>query len=160
MHFKKVIEILANKKRLNKTKIAITEDFPPETMEIRKNLIPIMLQLRKENNHAYIKYDTLIVNGKPYQQNTDPKKRLRSEENTSEVANTQVTPPPAGPVQNINKKLRGQPKSTERKPATTANRNTSVGRIKTNPIPNKNNLQDFKGLGTSTESTFSQQQQL
>lgn len=61
---RKVIDILSNKKYLKETNIVISEDFPKEIIEERKQLIPLMKEFRKEGKHAIIKYDRLYVDGK------------------------------------------------------------------------------------------------
>lgn len=133
--YKKVIEILANKKKLANSKIAISEDFPEEVLARRKELLPIMKKLREESNHAYIKYDKLIVNGKLYtnaetleeEQKRNHIKRIRSDEqNTEKVLTNPV-------IANMAKKQRGRPPSLDRnnsrKNSNSKGRNSSIDNI-------------------------------
>lgn len=55
----KKAEIMRNKKKLKE--LYITEDFSKETLEIRKSLLPKLMEERQKGNFAYIKYDKLIV---------------------------------------------------------------------------------------------------
>jgi hypothetical protein len=41
----------------------ISPHYPPEVLEKRKKLIPVMLKERQENKKAYIVGDKLFVNG-------------------------------------------------------------------------------------------------
>lgn len=130
--FKKVVEILANKKALSNSNIAITEDFPQDVLETRKKLLPIMKGLRENNNHAYIKYDKLYVNGKEWEcelTTTDPEKshnkRIHSDEINPNSATELVTKTAKEQNVNIqkNKRPRGRPSSLER------NRKNSLTKI-------------------------------
>lgn len=81
-------EILKIKKSLKE--VYVTEDFPKEVLEKRRELKPKLIEERAKGNYAYIKYDQLIVKeGKP---NKEKRKRdqLSSPENqnqTKKVAN-------------------------------------------------------------------------
>lgn len=55
----KKTEILKKKKNLKE--VYITEDFPKEVSEKRRELIPKLMEERAKGNFAYIKYDQLIV---------------------------------------------------------------------------------------------------
>lgn len=59
----KKIKILKAKKELKGTKIYINEDFPPNILEVRKDLQPILMEKRKNGAKAYLKYDKLVING-------------------------------------------------------------------------------------------------
>jgi hypothetical protein len=50
-------------KRLKGTNFGISPHYPPEMLEKRKKLIPVMLKERQENKKAYILGDKLFVNG-------------------------------------------------------------------------------------------------
>ena len=50
-------------KRLKGTNFGISQHYPPEVLEKRKKLIPVMLKQRQENKKAYIVGDKLFVNG-------------------------------------------------------------------------------------------------
>ena len=50
-------------KRLKGTNFGISPHYPPEVLEKRKKLIPVMLKERQENKKAYIVGDKLFVNG-------------------------------------------------------------------------------------------------
>lgn len=52
-------EILKKKKSLKE--IYVTEDFPKEVMEKRRELKPKLMEERAKGNFAYLKYDQLIV---------------------------------------------------------------------------------------------------
>lgn len=115
--YKKVIELLSHKKNLTNTKFAISEDFPPEVLETRKNLLPLINQLRSENKHAYIKYDKLMVNGKVYSNDEireANKKRLRSDGSNPEDPILKATAQNLNLTQNVTKKPRGRPISLDR----------------------------------------------
>ena len=50
-------------KRLKGTSFGISPHYPPEVLEKRKKLIPVMLKERQENKKTYIVGDKLFVNG-------------------------------------------------------------------------------------------------
>lgn len=56
-------EILRRGHMLKGRKVFVDEDHTKEVMERRKQLIPMMMQMRKENKHAILKKDKLYVNG-------------------------------------------------------------------------------------------------
>lgn len=93
---RKVIEILSNRKNLKGSNIVISEDFPKKVQEDRKELIPVMKEMRKEGKHAIIKYNELYVEGnkmdkieaKKMIKEKGDKKRILSEENEEETTNT------------------------------------------------------------------------
>lgn len=64
--YRKVIQILSNRKHLKNTNINIWEDLPKEIIEERRGLIPIMKKFRQNNQHAVIKYNKLYVDGKVF----------------------------------------------------------------------------------------------
>lgn len=66
--------------------IYIKEDFSKETLEKRKELVPVMLEERKKGNIAYIKKDKLIVK--------DPK-----EDNMVKRKRDQIESPHSSPTQ-------------------------------------------------------------
>lgn len=124
----KKIKIFNNKKALKDTGIFITDDFPPEVVEKRKQLTPILLEKRKEGHHAIIKYDTLYVNREKYEaDNTTNRKRPaeKSPENPVTNTNKYQKPSTSGNKQN---------RATLRTPFTPqpANRNRS-GSLTTTP---------------------------
>lgn len=58
----KKIELLKNKKMLQKSStIYIKEDFPPEVLEERKKLSIQLQQEREQGKKAYIKYNKLVI---------------------------------------------------------------------------------------------------
>lgn len=72
---RKKILLLKQTTKLSKTGISIAEDFTKETLEKRKMLLPVMLNLRKDNNHAILRQDKIILNGKPLE---NPESYLKS----------------------------------------------------------------------------------
>jgi hypothetical protein len=55
-------------KRLKGTNFGISPHYPPEVLEKRKKLIPVMLKERQENKKAYIVGDKLFVDGTLWQE--------------------------------------------------------------------------------------------
>ncbi|WAR17435.1 hypothetical protein MAR_032029 [Mya arenaria] len=43
----------------------ISEQFPPEIMDIRRKLVPKLKEAKKDGKRAWLVYDTLYVDGKP-----------------------------------------------------------------------------------------------
>ncbi|XP_034827807.1 putative leucine-rich repeat-containing protein DDB_G0290503 [Maniola hyperantus] len=82
--FGKKIEILQNKKLLEKTNYYIKEDYPPKVLEKRKELQDKLIVEREKGNRAYIKYDKLIIL---------PQKENCEEEKPRNKRNLSVTPP-------------------------------------------------------------------
>lgn len=76
-------EILKLKKSLKD--VYVTEDFPKEVLEKRRELKPKLIEERAKGNTAYIKYDQLIV--KEGDQNKEKRKR---EQSTSPENNNQA----------------------------------------------------------------------
>lgn len=74
-------EILKKKKSFKQ--IYITEDFPKEVLEIRKELQPKLREERAKGNFAYIKYDQLIVK----EGNLNKEKRKRDQSTSPENQN-------------------------------------------------------------------------
>lgn len=69
--------IISKKNSLKNTNIYISEDFPKETLEVRKGLIQEMKKQRKNGKIAYIDYDKLVVRDTVVKQRN---KRMPSEE--------------------------------------------------------------------------------
>lgn len=146
IYYKKKIEILSNKKCLSNTNVAITEDFPPEVLEIRKHLIPIMQELRREGKHAYIKYDTLIVNGEPYQVgNVDPESGT-----SSDILELKKRPleknSPEKQALKLLKKPRGRPASKDR---------VSTAKVKGSPSSSRSSSRSISQSSNLTQNTAS-----
>ena len=53
--------LIKNNTKLKNCQQYITEDYPKNVQEIRKKLIPSMIEARKEGKYAIIKYDKLII---------------------------------------------------------------------------------------------------
>lgn len=81
---KKKTEILANRKNLKNAKIYINEDLPKEIELKRKQLVPLMKEYRKQGKQAYIRYDKLIVDGKPIQEPEEIRKKRSRSSNSNE----------------------------------------------------------------------------
>lgn len=58
-------KIRLNAKKLSKP-YGISQQYPPEIMEKRKILIPIMLEARKQSKEAYLSGDKLFIDGRLY----------------------------------------------------------------------------------------------
>ena len=58
-------------KALEGTQYRVFEQFPPEIIEKRKQLITKMKEARRNNQAAWLSYDTLYINGKPVKANSD-----------------------------------------------------------------------------------------
>ena len=58
--YKKKINILRNCKKLKRTKISILEDFPQETMQIRKEKWKEVLANRKQGKISYLQYSSVL----------------------------------------------------------------------------------------------------
>lgn len=57
-------EIVANKKKFKN--LYVSEDYPKEILDMRRELLPKLEEERKKGNYAYINYDKLVVKqGKP-----------------------------------------------------------------------------------------------
>lgn len=65
----------------------LTEDFPKEVLEIRKNLQPLLKEERKKGNLAYLKYDKLVVKP-PTESNREKRKRGETESPEAPTTNT------------------------------------------------------------------------
>lgn len=65
------IEIMSQKKVLKDTDIYIQQDFTDEVIKKRKELNPLLTKLRSEGKTAVMRYDTLYVDGKRW--NNEPK---------------------------------------------------------------------------------------
>lgn len=61
---RKVWDILQNRKLLKGQNIYLNEDLPKPIIEKRKELYPLMKELRKKGELTFMKYDKLISNGK------------------------------------------------------------------------------------------------
>lgn len=57
---RKKIAILANTRNLKSTNIGISEDFPKDVLETRKNLMPILKKKKEEGKRVVLKYDKII----------------------------------------------------------------------------------------------------
>lgn len=72
------MELLKNRKKFPEN-ITVSEDFPKETLEIRKALIPKMIEAREAGKYAIIKNNKLIVKEKQEKgENKDKRKRVPS----------------------------------------------------------------------------------
>lgn len=74
-------EVMRNKKKFKE--VYVTEDYPKEVLEKRKELQPKLMEERSKGNIAYLQYDKLIV-----KDNTNKEKRKR-ELSTSPQNNSQ-----------------------------------------------------------------------
>lgn len=74
--------VLKNSPKLKGSSVNISEDFPREVLEIRKQLLPKFLEARKTGKFAVLRYDKLIIKDKNPPTETDnsiqPKKRILS----------------------------------------------------------------------------------
>lgn len=79
------INILKNKKRLEKYPYYIKEDFPLEILKKRKELQKELQKAREEGKQGFIKYDKLIIleNRADQQQRTNKKRNLSESPQTS-----------------------------------------------------------------------------
>ena len=59
--FKDRQQILSASRLLKDTPLSVSEDFCEKTNEIRKGLVPAMMQARSENKFAKLSYRTLVV---------------------------------------------------------------------------------------------------
>lgn len=64
--YQKKGEILRNRTKLKGTKIFIDQDYSKEMVEKRKELIDIMIRLRKIEEKVYIQHDKIMINGKAF----------------------------------------------------------------------------------------------
>lgn len=46
----------------------ISQQFPAEVMSTRRQLVPIMLDVRKQGKDAFIKVDKLFINGRLFRE--------------------------------------------------------------------------------------------
>ena len=51
---------------INETQYYIHDQYPPEIVEQRKNLLPILKKAKTDKKDAYIKYNKLFVGGNLY----------------------------------------------------------------------------------------------
>lgn len=96
---RRVWDVLQNRKFLKGKNIFINEDLPKPIVEKRKELYPLMKELRDKGETAYMKYDKLISNGKiinpaeiefeTKSTATNGKKRTLSEEDQIETEHKQ-----------------------------------------------------------------------
>lgn len=84
----KKAEILRNKK--NFSNIYISEDYPKEVQEKRKELREKMLQERKKGNFAVIDYDQLVIKGKTT--SNEKRKRLPTSPGNTQQPRKQHVP--------------------------------------------------------------------
>ena len=42
------------------------DQYPPEIVEQRRKLVPILIKANKDNKTAYIRYNKLIIDGREY----------------------------------------------------------------------------------------------
>lgn len=54
------------RKNLEDTDIYMHDQYPPEIVALRKQLVPIMKKARADKKNAYIRYNRLIVEGSVY----------------------------------------------------------------------------------------------
>lgn len=78
------IEILKNKKKLDKTPYYIKEDFPPEILEERKKLTVQMLEERNKGHKAFLSYNKLVVIPDQNQSNYKHPNRMYNKRHLSE----------------------------------------------------------------------------
>ena len=62
--------ILSNAFKLAGTGFGISQDFPQEIVNIRKGLIKVMKDAKKEGREAKLSYDKLYIDGQRYRPNT------------------------------------------------------------------------------------------
>lgn len=113
----KKLEILRSGNKLKGSKISISEDFPKEVVIKRKELLPKLKQLRKENRHAILSYDKLLVDGNIYEENpiNEKKRDLKSmETDAAENSQNQDLVHPRIKRLNSVSKPRGRPPSKSR----------------------------------------------
>ena len=59
--------ILSNARVLAGSDFGISQDFPREIVQIRKELVKVLKQAKKDGHDAKLVYDKLYINGKRYQ---------------------------------------------------------------------------------------------
>ena len=72
-------------KRLKGTNFGISPHYPPEVLEKRKKLIPVMLKERQENKKAYIVGDKLFVDGTLWQEQGSAESDINENGNVKNV---------------------------------------------------------------------------
>ncbi|KAI5703932.1 hypothetical protein M8J76_014898 [Diaphorina citri] len=63
-------EIMSNCNKLAGTKMAVCEEFSKNVLERRKQLIPLMKEMRAAGKHAVLKADKLYVDGELYEEHS------------------------------------------------------------------------------------------
>lgn len=94
-------EILRNTGKLKGIKIYIDHDLSKEEIQEKKKLLPIMMELRKNGNHAVMKGCNLIVNGQLYGAGSQersmriesPNKHTKSNETQTRTIQKRLTSP-------------------------------------------------------------------
>ncbi|XP_045450800.1 uncharacterized protein LOC123659644 [Melitaea cinxia] len=79
----KQTNIIFEKQKRNLKEVYVTEDFPKEILERRRELQPKLKEERAKGNFAYIKYDQLIVK----EGNINKEKRKREQSTSPENYN-------------------------------------------------------------------------
>nr|KAG5713857.1 hypothetical protein BaRGS_024484 [Batillaria attramentaria] len=66
--FKDKERILAERRSLrdNESDVFISEDFTPRVREKRKKLLPFLQEAKDANKRAFLRFDTLVIEGKSY----------------------------------------------------------------------------------------------
>lgn len=118
---RKKMAILSARKQMENGSY-ITEDFPPQVIETRKQLTPLMLEFRKNGKHAIIKYNKLVVDGMEVSE-TELNSKKRNQPDMSPVHSFLTEP----------RKNEVNPKKPK----------TSVTRPRANSIPNQGGLKKF-----------------
>lgn len=65
--FKKKMEILSRARRLKGTGFAVVDDYPKEIIAKRRKMYAPLRYYREKGRYAVLRYDTLYVEGMPYQ---------------------------------------------------------------------------------------------
>lgn len=76
-------EILKRSHMLKGRKLFVDEDYTKEVMEKRKQLIPTMMNLRKEKKHVILKKDKMYVDGIEWKEDSEIKVVVSVKEDTN-----------------------------------------------------------------------------
>ena len=78
LHHKDLRLCLNRANNLRGTQFGISEQFPSEVEDRRKQLYPVMRQLRQQGNRVKLVRDRLFVNGRPYDEDEQPMEQERN----------------------------------------------------------------------------------
>ena len=58
--------VKTHRAKLENTQKFMHDQYPPEIVTQRRNLVPILVKAKKDNKLAYIRYNKLIIDGREY----------------------------------------------------------------------------------------------